>query len=345
MTHYGTEIKERLVNRARSRSQSTALAGRGAQALEPQGQGRGPKAGRSGLAQAANRVPCERGSLGRSGATNACGILVAKRRSVPADGRVCRGNGNHGGRFGPGEGGGTNLFRHATLALALAVGGATLLGGERAAAQNVLEEVVITAQKREESLQDTPVAVSAFTAEAIESKGFEDISEVANFTPNLVFDTTSPVSGLSNGAVVFIRGIGNTDFSLTTDPGVGIYVDGIYVSRSAGGVLDVLDVERIEVLRGPQGTLFGRNTIGGAINITPRKPAETLQGRVDLTLGDLSRQDVRASIDVPVTDQLRTTFAMSVKSRDGYVDRGAGRRQIGRRRQTLFPGHRCFRTQ
>ena len=340
MTHYGTEIKERLANRTRSRSQSTALAGRGAQALGPQGRGLG--AGGSGLAQAANRAPCERGSLGRSGATNACGILVAKHRTVPADGRVCRGNGNHGGRFGPGEGGGTNLSRHATLALALAVGGATLLGGERAAAQNVLEEVVITAQKREESLQDTPVAVSAFTAEAIESKGFEDISEVANFTPNLVFDTTSPVSGLSNGAVVFIRGIGNTDFSLTTDPGVGIYVDGIYVSRSAGGVLDVLDVERIEVLRGPQGTLFGRNTIGGAINITPRKPAETLQGRVDLTLGDLSRQDVRASIDVPVTDQLRTTFAMSVKSRDGYVDRVRVGDKLGDEDKLSFRGTAVF---
>ncbi len=120
---------------------------------------------------------------------------------------------------------------------ALAAAGTMLLGSEMVLAQGTaLEEIVVTAQKREESLQDTPVAVSAFTASAIQAKGIEDISEVASFTPNLVFDTTSPISGLSSGAVVFIRGLGNTDFSLTTDPGVGTYVDGVYMSRSAGGV-------------------------------------------------------------------------------------------------------------
>ena len=185
----------------------------------------------------------------------------------------------------------------------------------------VLEEVVVTAQKVEESLQSTPIAVSAFTPNSIESKGIDNISDLADFTPNLVFDTTSPISGLSSGAVVFIRGVGNTDFSLTTDPGVGSYVDGVYMSRSAGGVLDVLDIERIEVLRGPQGTLFGRNTIGGAINITSRKPAEELQGAVEVTVGDFSRLDVRASIDVPFNEKFRSNFAISSKNRDGYVDR------------------------
>lgn len=194
-------------------------------------------------------------------------------------------------------------------------------GGLPAAAAAELEEIVVTAQKREASLQDTPIAVSAFTASAMQNKGIDDISEVAEFTPNLVFDTTSPVSGLSSGAVVFIRGIGNTDFSLTTDPGVGTYVDGVYVSRSAGGVLDVLDVERIEVLRGPQGTLFGRNTIGGAISITSRQPAEQLAGQIALTAGNFDRQDIRASIDIPFSDALRSTFAVSVKNRDGFVDR------------------------
>ena len=153
----------------------------------------------------------------------------------------------------------------------------------------VLEEIVVTAQKREEGLQDTPIAVTAFTAAALDDKNIDNIAQLANFTPNLVFDTTSPVSGLSSGAVVFIRGIGNTDFSLTTDPGVGTYVDGVYISRSAGGVLNVLDVERIEVLRGPQGTLFGRNTIGGAINIISRKPADELGGTVELSVGNYNR--------------------------------------------------------
>ena len=189
------------------------------------------------------------------------------------------------------------------------------------AQEPVLEEIVVTAQRREESLQDTPVAVSAFTAAAIQDKGIDDISEVSYFTPNLVFDTTSPISGLSSGAVVFIRGIGNSDFSLTTDPGVGTYVDGVYMSRSAGGVLDVLDVERVEVLRGPQGTLFGRNTMGGAINITSRRPGNELAGNIELTAGDFDRLDFRASVDIPISEKLKASLAVSEKNRDGFVDR------------------------
>ena len=213
--------------------------------------------------------------------------------------------------------------------LGLALLGLGSVGAETAAAQGeaavdprpAIEEIIVTAQKREESLQDTPVAVTAFTSTALEDRGFEDISEIADFTPNLVFDTTSPISGLSSGAIVFIRGIGNSDFSLTTDPGVGIYVDGVYMSRSAGGVLDVLDIERIEVLRGPQGTLFGRNTMGGAVNITARKPGNEFGGQISLTGGNFDRHDLRASIDIPLADQLRATLAVSEKNRDGFVDR------------------------
>ena len=196
---------------------------------------------------------------------------------------------------------------------------ATMMAGAHAAA--VLEEVVVTAQKRESSLQDTPVAVTALTSDALADRNVSDISEVAQFAPSLVFDTTSPISGLSSGSVVFIRGIGNTDFSLTTDPGVGPYVAGVYMSRSVVGVLDVLAVERIEVLRGPQGTMFGRNTIGGAINVTSRAPGETLAGSVSLTAGAYDRLDLRGTIDVPLGDSVRSTLAVSSKTRDGFVDR------------------------
>ena len=195
------------------------------------------------------------------------------------------------------------------------------LGSAYSSAQAALEEIVVTAQKREESLQDTPIAVSAFTAMAIEDKGIDNISQVADYTPNMVFDTTAPVSGVSSGAVVFIRGIGINDFALTTDPDVGLYIDGVYFSRSVGGVMDVLDVERIEVLRGPQGTLFGRNTIGGALNITSRKPGEELSGKVELTLGESSRVDFRGSIDLRLSETFRTNLSISSKSRDGFVDR------------------------
>ncbi len=122
----------------------------------------------------------------------------------------------------------------------------------------VLEETLVTAQKRTESMQETPVSMQAYSGAELEARSAGDLSNIADFTPNLEFDTTSPISGSSNAAVVFIRGIGQTDFVLTSDPGVGIYLDGVYISRAMGGVLDLLDIEQVEVLRGPQGTLFGK---------------------------------------------------------------------------------------
>lgn len=182
-----------------------------------------------------------------------------------------------------------------------------------------LEEIVVTAQKREESLQDTPIAVSAISGADLAVRGTSNISELQSFVPNLVFDTTSPVSGLSSGAVVFIRGIGQTDFQLTTDPGVGTYVDGVYISRSAGGVLDVLELERAEVLRGPQGTLFGRNTIGGAISLTSRRPGDEFAVSGAFTYGSRDRIDARLVIDAPISDSARFMVVGSTKNQDGYV--------------------------
>jgi len=226
--------------------------------------------------------------------------------------------------------------------LALVVSSAVVLGGApQLHAQEgafSLEEIVVTAQKRAESLQDTPIAITAFTASALADKGVNDISEIANFTPNLVFDTTSPIGGVSSGAAVFIRGIGNTDFSLTTDPGVGTYVDGVYVSRSVGGVLDVLDVERIEVLRGPQGTLFGRNTIGGAINIISRAPADEFEASIEGTVGNDGRANLRASIDIPFSDTFKSAWSISSKNRDGFVDRPLVGDELGDEERISFRG-------
>jgi len=185
--------------------------------------------------------------------------------------------------------------------------------------QGGLEEIVVTAQKRAEGLQDTPIAITAVSGEALEASGAEDISNLQQITPNLVFDTTAPVSGVSSGAIVFIRGVGQTDFQLTTDPGVGTYVDGVYVARSVGGVLDVLDLERVEVLRGPQGTLFGRNTIGGAISLVSKRPSDTFGIRADATIGSRALINASAAIDIPLSDTVRTKIVGSVKSQDGFV--------------------------
>lgn len=193
---------------------------------------------------------------------------------------------------------------------------------QQAAAQDTsfaLEEIRVTAQKREESLQDTPISIAAFTASAIEKLGISNIQQLGDFAPNVQFDFTAPISGASNAAGIFIRGVGQSDFALTTEAGVGTYVDGIYMSRSVGGVLDVLDIERVEVLRGPQGTLFGRNTIGGAINITSVRPGPDFGGFAEATVGDHGRLHLRSSVNVPVADRLYLRVAGSSKDRNGYV--------------------------
>ena len=130
----------------------------------------------------------------------------------------------------------------------------------------MLEEIVVTARKREESLQDTPIAVSAFTGDQLEFRGLSDIEQLDQFTPNMVLNKSPTYSNVTNAAV-YIRGIGQNDFTPVIDPGVGLYVDGVYLGRSVGGVMDIVDIERVEILRGPQGTLCGRNTIGGAVSL------------------------------------------------------------------------------
>ncbi len=220
-------------------------------------------------------------------------------------------------------------FRKVAVASAIAISNAGAGVGSAIAQDGVdkvlvLEEVVVTARKREESLQTAPIAVTAFSGDGLELRGYSDISAIANATPNLVFDTAPPVSGNSSGASVFLRGVGQLDFTINVDPGVGIYVDGSYVSRSIGSVLDLLDVDRVEILRGPQGTLYGRNTIGGAIQYVSKRPEDTLSGRVKTTFGTDSRGDLLASVNVPLSDTLRSKFTILSKNRDGYVIDGRG---------------------
>jgi len=185
----------------------------------------------------------------------------------------------------------------------------------------VLEEIVVTARKRSENLQDIPIAVTALTAENLDSRGFSNISQIGDVTPNMQFDFTAPISGSSNAAAIFIRGVGQTDFLLTTDPGVGVYLDGVYIARSMGGVQDLMDVRRVEVLRGPQGTVFGKNTIGGAINITTKKPVDEFSGQGDITTGRFNRIDGRLSVNFPVADNLFVRLSGATRNRHGYGKR------------------------
>jgi iron complex outermembrane receptor protein len=188
----------------------------------------------------------------------------------------------------------------------------------------LLEEVVVTARKREESFQDAPISISAFVGEELEYLGVTNISQIAEFTPNLTFQNNPSFGGSSNAASAYLCGVGQKEFLPTIEQGMGIYVDGVYIARSAGATLDLVDVERVEALRGPQGILSGRDTIGGAISLTMRKPADEFGGNLSTTTGDDSRADIKARIDMPLSDAVRTSLSVASFNRDGYVSRDDG---------------------
>ncbi len=184
-----------------------------------------------------------------------------------------------------------------------------------------IDEVVVTARKREENLQDTPIAVSAFSGEGMEKRGITKLNDVATAAPNMSFQSNPSFGGASNAASIYIRGVGQKEFLPTTEPGVGLYVDGVYIARSVGAVLDLVDIAQVEVLRGPQGTLFGRNTIGGAISITTEKPDGEFGGKVSVGLGTDNALVVKGKVDMPVSDTLHTRLSLADISQDGYVKR------------------------
>ncbi|MFT6890160.1 MAG: iron complex outermembrane receptor protein [Halioglobus sp.] len=183
----------------------------------------------------------------------------------------------------------------------------------------LMEEIVVTARKREEGVQDIPIAVSAFSGKSLEARGITKIDGVADIIPNMTFSNINTNGGGGSNASVYIRGVGQTDFIPSADPGVGIYVDGVYLARSIGSVLDVIDVERIEILRGPQGTLFGRNTIGGAVSIHTVKPHDEFSAKVRVRMGTDSRQDIAGQINVPLTDTLFANASIASFQQDGFV--------------------------
>lgn len=187
--------------------------------------------------------------------------------------------------------------------------------------QSPIEEIVVTAQKRSENVQQVPIAVSVFTSRALQERGISDVSQLANIAPNVTLDAGSPFSGSSSVLAAYIRGIGSNDFAFNIDPGVGVYLDGVFLARTIGANQDLLDVERIEILKGPQGTLFGRNTIGGAVSIITRDPGKEFRFTGDVTTGSYGLVGIRASVDVPITDDISSSATLSVKQRRGYQRR------------------------
>ena len=184
------------------------------------------------------------------------------------------------------------------------------------------DAILVTARRREESLQDTPVAISAFTAETLQERQIQQTQDLERITPSLQFKPAGQLSGNSASSVVFIRGIGQLDPTAAVDPGVGIYIDEVYVGRAVGGTIEFGDIAGVEVLRGPQGTLFGRNTIGGAILVRTREPEfEVFSGNGRFRVGDDDLYEGFAAFNLPLAPTLAARVSGGFRSRDGYVIR------------------------
>jgi iron complex outermembrane receptor protein len=183
-----------------------------------------------------------------------------------------------------------------------------------------LEEVVVTARYREENLQQTPIAITAITAQDIEVKGFTSASDIALSVPNASFRPAQQAFG--NTMTAYIRGIGQNDFNFAFEPGVGIYVDDVYYPTTMSTQFDLMDLDRVEVLRGPQGTLFGRGAIGGAVRYVSKQPKGDNTGFATATVGDFHRLDIRAGYDFAlIPDTLFARVTGVSKKEDGYVKR------------------------
>ncbi|MCY3641778.1 MAG: TonB-dependent receptor, partial [Gammaproteobacteria bacterium] len=179
----------------------------------------------------------------------------------------------------------------------------------------LIEEVVVTAAKREQGLYEVPASLSVFDGGALGEQGITDLVDIGKFVPNLVVTTFS--AGHTSSANPFIRGIGVQDHLITTDPGIGVYVDGVYLGRQVGQHWNLSNIERVEVLRGPQGTLYGRNAIGGAINLITAAPGSEPGVRIGAEIGSRGRVNADFHGDTRLNDRLAATLSVGIKRRGG----------------------------
>ncbi|MBN1238109.1 MAG: TonB-dependent receptor [Gammaproteobacteria bacterium] len=212
----------------------------------------------------------------------------------------------------------TEIARRQRLATAVAAAIGGFLVSTVGHAQ--LEEVVVTAERRATSLQQTPISIAAFTAETIEAKGIETMEDIGTFTPNLDIKGSRGTGNVS--PTYQIRGLSGGG-GATGERAAALYVDGVFVPRTTGPFMNMLDVQRVEVLRGPQGTLFGRNSTGGAIRIFTQQPGPDPAGYVKLGLGNFDRQEVSAMANIPLSDTVFFRVQGGFFEQDGYVERGS----------------------
>ena len=186
----------------------------------------------------------------------------------------------------------------------------------------VIEEITVTARRREETVQEVPIPVTALGGEALRDRAADDLTDLTRLTPNMNFG----MSGVSrNTANVFLRGIGQVNWAPSQDPKIGTYVDGVYLGRPQGGVFDFMDIDRVEVLRGPQGTLFGRNTTAGLVHVISNRPTNEFDYSVGAGIGNDNARRVEGMVNLPLNDVLAARLAFQSREADGYVRNvGAG---------------------
>lgn len=188
---------------------------------------------------------------------------------------------------------------------------------ETAASRSGIDEMIVSATKRDEGLQDVPVSVTAFSQDELDKRGYTNLQGVQEATPNLNF---SVQSAGQNVARVTLRGIGTETLVGGGDPGVALHIDGVYVGRNSVAAGDIFDIERVEILRGPQGTLYGRNATGGSINLITKRPTDELEGNADVTYGNFNQFRARGVLNVPITDNLSSRIALYSDKHDGYIE-------------------------
>jgi len=189
-----------------------------------------------------------------------------------------------------------------------------------------LDRIVVTARRRAEPLQLVPMSVTAVDASELQTRGVHDLGDLGAAVPNVIIYAARP---FNNAITAYIRGVGQSDPVWGVDPGVAVYVDDVYLARPQAALLDILDVDRIEVLRGPQGTLYGKNSIGGAIKYVTHDIGDVLSGHAGITLGDYARHDFKAALNVPLGERLRTRVAFGSFDRGGFGENLVTGEEVG----------------
>ena len=178
-----------------------------------------------------------------------------------------------------------------------------------------IEIIVVTAQKRVENIQEVPISIASFSRERIEKMALRQLNEVAEFVPNLKMSQTNDFS-----SSIVIRGVGSSSRNIGFDARVGLYLDGVYIGQSPALNQDILDLERIEILRGPQGTLFGKNNVAGSINLITQKPEDEFNANVGVSVGNYGLRQYSATLNTPLSDDIAAKFSINQYQRDGFVE-------------------------